>query len=525
MKKPIFLFLICFYFFSSAFAQQRFEGTWRGVMVQDSPVARINFEMVLENKEGRIIGYLYRLFIVEDSLIYNTVKITARVSDNMLIVEDDESVSRNFEERANRKIKAAYFFKLDPKSQTTDSLKGEWTTSRFKNKYMSVSGTVAVKREPEYETTQLFKRLEEKQLQNTVAFIPKQIAPDVAGKTSTIKANTTPVPASQDKKDSVASPVTIAATQKLEKKDSVQQQTVTQSKPPITQQQPAVIKSQTEIPSSVVNNTGKPVNQTQEVKKDSIKTNTAVANTNVKTQQQPVTTPPNKNQGSANETTAKNSGTPTSATIKKDSVRTNVAVNQPKPQTQQQTNKQPASNSQQPVAPPVVKKENNPSTVLPSKTTTAAPVVQQQSQLEKTDAAVIKETVTTNQKPATVAPAPTISNPVITTRATEVMQTLDITGDSVTLALYDNGEIDGDIVSAFANNEKIIDNVTLKASAYKKTIYLKPGETVQLTLFAENLGNIPPNTGLLIVTSGENRYQVFFSSTLSKSSAVLLRKL
>jgi hypothetical protein len=98
-------------------------------MVQDSPVVRINFEMVLEKKEGKIIGYLYRLFIVEDSLIYNTVKVVARVSDNVLIVEDDESVSRNFEERANRKIKAAYFFKINPKNLNSDSLKGEWTTS------------------------------------------------------------------------------------------------------------------------------------------------------------------------------------------------------------------------------------------------------------------------------------------------------------------------------------------------------------------------------------------------------------
>jgi len=80
------------------------------------------------------------------------------------------------------------------------------------------------------------------------------------------------------------------------------------------------------------------------------------------------------------------------------------------------------------------------------------------------------------------------------------------------------------VVSVFLNNEKIIENVTLKASAYKKTIYFKKGETVQLTLFAENLGTIPPNTGLLVIYSGEKRFQVFFTSTLNKSSVILMKR-
>ena len=89
MKKPLLLlaFLLCIFTASA----QNFEGTWKGTMIQDSPVVRINFEMVLEQKEGKISGYLYRLFIVDDSLIYNTVRVTARVADSLLIVEDEEA--------------------------------------------------------------------------------------------------------------------------------------------------------------------------------------------------------------------------------------------------------------------------------------------------------------------------------------------------------------------------------------------------------------------------------------------------
>ncbi len=460
MKKPF--VLICLMLAASFSSAQNFEGTWRGVMVQDSPVTRINFEMVLEKKEGKIIGYLYRLFIVDDSLIYNTVKVNARVSDNVLIIEDDESVSRNFEERANRKIKAAYFFKLNTAAKETDSLTGEWTTSRFRNKYMSISGRVAVKKEPDYQTTQLFKRLEEKQLQNSIAFVPKLSSPDVAVKTSGIKPAPSAITVEDQKKTNTGSI-----------KDTVQT-TVAVNQPEIQIQQPVIKKE-------------KPTNETRVAEISSNK---------------PITTPA------------------PSTEPKKDTVQNAIVKNQSKTQAPPPVTQ--PSIQQKPVTRPSVKNDPKPVAVTPPAVITTTPAEQTQAQIIKTDAAVIKETG--NNQTTTKALPPVINNPVITSRTTEMLQTLEIVEDSAVLALYDNGEIDGDIVSAYINNEKIIDNVYLKASAYKKTIYFKEGETVQLTLFAENLGSIPPNTGLLIITSGEKRYQIFFSSTLNKNSAILLKR-
>ncbi len=119
---------------------------------------------------------------------------------------------------------------------------------------------------------------------------------------------------------------------------------------------------------------------------------------------------------------------------------------------------------------------------------------------------------------------PVINNPIIVKRTTEIIQAYDFSEDSVVLALYDNGEIDGDTVSIFLNNELLVSKVGLTAKAFKKTIYFKPGEMIQLTLFADNLGAIPPNTGLLLITTTNERYPVYFSSTLNKSSSVLLRR-
>lgn len=568
--KQLFL-LICLLIAAALCRSQSIEGTWRGVMIQDSPVARINFEMVLEKKEGKINGYLYRLFIVDDSLIYNTVKINARIADNVLIIEDDESVSRNFEEKANRKIKAAYFFKLNPKLQSEDSLKGEWTTSRYKNKYMSISGTVLVAREPLYETTQLFKRLEEKQLQYTVAFVPKFIAPVVAINTTTTiinpsetKPKTEPVKTNVDETKSnpaVTIPVKEEAKEGVVKKDSTQTTAAIKNNQPVEQnktKQPITeIKPQTS--SVTVNN---PKVKQEPVVNNQIKTNpvqkkdstqsTATINNNQPVEQNKTKQPTTETKPQTNSVTVNNPPVKQEAitsnqpkanpALKKDSAQSVVAINTKPPV--QQNKQQPVTsagvknqpkksvnNQGQPTNNAVVKNDPNkqkpvvatqqptsstPVAVIPVPEKFPAPII-------KTDGATINETNTIIEKP-TVAPPPIINNPLITTRATEVIQTLTIAEDSVVLSLYDNGEIDGDVVSVFLNNEKIIENITLKASAYKKTIYFKPGETVQLTLFAENLGSVPPNTGLLVVYSGDKRYQVFFTSTLNKSSVVLLKR-
>jgi hypothetical protein len=453
MKKPILLLFILTGFLCSTNAQN-FEGTWKGTMMQDSPVVRIDFEMVLEQKEGKISGYLYRLFIVNDSLIYNTVRVTARVSDNVLIVEDDESVSRNFEERANRKIKAAYFFKLNPKLPVADTLYGEWTTSRFK-KYMAMSGKVSISREVFYETTQLFKRLEEKQLHTTIAFVPKRTAPDVAINKPKQETSTSNPPAPE-----------------------------TKPTPPVPVKQNNNVASNQPKTTPVVNNNASP-------KKDTIQT--AVV----------VNKPPVTNPQTSKQPTVKPSTKPAAP---------DVAINKPiKPQVQ--TNA-PVKNNQQPVL------ETKPA----QQPTVAPPTEKPKADIALSDKATVKDSAIINQKPTAPGAPPVINNPVITKRETEVIQALEVFEDSVTLSLYDNGEIDGDTVSVFLNNEKIISNVRLTASAYKHTIYFKKGETIQLTLYAENLGTIPPNSGLLVVYSGDKRYQVFFTSTLNKSAVILLKR-
>ncbi len=110
-------------------------------------------------------------------------------------------------------------------------------------------------------------------------------------------------------------------------------------------------------------------------------------------------------------------------------------------------------------------------------------------------------------------------------RKNETIQDIYFRNDSLVLSLYDNGIVDGDTVSVFVNGENIISRQMLKASAAKKTIYVPANsDTLQLVLFAENLGTIPPNTGLLTVRDGDDIYQVRFSADLQKNASIILRR-
>ena len=111
-------------------------------------------------------------------------------------------------------------------------------------------------------------------------------------------------------------------------------------------------------------------------------------------------------------------------------------------------------------------------------------------------------------------------------RKTEVIQNFTYSSDSITISLIDNGTVDGDTVSVVLNGEVIMERIRLTAAPKTQTIYITPdmGDSIQLIMYAENLGRIPPNTGLLVVQDGSQRYETRFAGDLQKSSAIILRR-
>jgi len=134
--------------------------------------------------------------------------------------------------------------------------------------------------------------------------------------------------------------------------------------------------------------------------------------------------------------------------------------------------------------------------------------------------------------PTPVAPKtqPVVVDPTAATdlakRKVETIQALYFKSDSLTLTLYDNGEVDGDTVSVVMNGNVIMPRVGLSTNAVKKTIYTNEiaGDSIQLIMYAETLGTLPPNTGLLIVNDGNDRYEIRFSGDMQKSAAIVFRR-
>lgn len=133
-----------------------------------------------------------------------------------------------------------------------------------------------------------------------------------------------------------------------------------------------------------------------------------------------------------------------------------------------------------------------------------------------------KEPVT--QVPATPS-APSAPAADVAKRKIETIQSVYYKSDSLVLTLYDNGEVDGDTVSVLMNGNVIIPKQGLSTKAYRKTIYTKDSpDSIQLVMYAETLGSIPPNTGLLVVHDGEDIYEIRFSGDYQKNAAIVFRR-
>ena len=106
-----------------------------------------------------------------------------------------------------------------------------------------------------------------------------------------------------------------------------------------------------------------------------------------------------------------------------------------------------------------------------------------------------------------------------------VTQELEFDSDSLRIDVYDNGEIDGDMISLFYNEQLVLFNQKLTHKSIRLNIVLDPSKVNnEVSMFAENLGLIPPNTAMMIISDGKNKYELKISSTLEKNATIRLKR-
>jgi len=221
------------------------------------------------------------------------------------------------------------------------------------------------------------------------------------------------------------------------------------------------------------------------------------------------------------------------ATIPKKEIKPLFAVAKPKPYTRSKeivfaiAEKKP-----EPVVAAVVKKAAPPPVVKSTPVPKPKEVVVAKVEKPAPKPAVVKESKPAEPVVATVAkkamPLPVLNNAAadVSKRSINSQQSLFYKSDSLQLTLYDNGEIDGDTVSVLLNGKVIIAKKGLDTKPNSYTVYFDRDtpDSQMLVMYAENLGSIPPNTGLLVVREGQSVYELRFSADLKTNAAIILRR-
>lgn len=108
-------------------------------------------------------------------------------------------------------------------------------------------------------------------------------------------------------------------------------------------------------------------------------------------------------------------------------------------------------------------------------------------------------------------------------RTFELNPVIDVDADSLKVILYDNGEVDNDTISLFYNRKLVAHKKMLSDKPLNFTLPLDTSIN-EISMYAENLGSIPPNTALCIVYAGDQRFELNMSSSFIKNAAIRFRK-
>jgi hypothetical protein len=482
-------FLLAFLFFPFiSFAQPGLEeltGLWKGYV--STSEKELPYELLITEKEGRLHGYSHTTFTVAGKEIVSVKKVDIRIQNLSIIVEDEDLLFDNFDAEAPRKIKQTniLFFKEEGKNLVL--------TGTFENKatrtMRPARGAVLLQKTYTTEDTKLIARLQDLKLEEA---IPNTFtAPsDIAIINKTTSPDNTPI--TPVEKKIIQTDPFITAAPKLSSPDKVVAPTTTVVIPvgEIETELPTLARqAYVRQPYIVARPASRPRSLRAQPHRDE-KTIALVRYT--VTQALPMPATPATIVVAAPATPAATTGivktTPAPqkpVTKPAEPVRTEVAKTTPPTPKPETTQPKPA-----PVTTPDIAKQATPP-AQPTRTNIA------------------------------VAPALDLAN-----RKIETIDQLLISSDSLVISLYDNGTIDGDSVSIILNGKTIISKQMLSTIAITKTIYLTPdmGDSVQLVMYAENLGTIPPNTGLLVLLFDNQRREIRFSGDLNKNAAITLRR-
>ena len=455
--------------FSGKLVAQDITGMWKGEIYVDSLKLHLPYEISVSEDKGKYTGYSRVVFFkdgkqggIEEPGIQD---ISIKLKDKEIIIEDEGFLEHNFSINPPKQVKKTMVLTLIV-SDTEMVMTGTWSTNRTRH-YLSATGTATLKRKIDFKSTALFKRLDTLKLVSKLSYTK----PDKTLATAVIAAPVVPL------KIEAAKPA-----------------------PPIPEPE-LVIPAIAKVNFALVPVIKKPQPAVAKIQAPSVQRKNLYNSITKYSIKYTIPPPP----------------APIPAPV------VTVAALIPKPE--KAVTPVPVSKPK-PIAPPVAIK-----TVASPKPTTTAPT----APVPKTAPVTIKtpEPVAVLTQPKQILVPIIMAAPSITQGAADLEkrtinteQSVYFESDSLVLTLYDNGEVDGDTVTVVMNGNVIFSKVGLTTKANSKTIHINENtpDIIKLVMYAENLGEIPPNTGLLVVRDGEKVYDVRFTADLKSNAAIILRR-
>jgi hypothetical protein len=112
----------------------------------------------------------------------------------------------------------------------------------------------------------------------------------------------------------------------------------------------------------------------------------------------------------------------------------------------------------------------------------------------------------------------------IANRKNELVRTITVSANEIELNIYDDGAIDHDTVSVYLDKKLVVSHAMLTEKAIVVRLHLDDiNDYHEVVMVADNEGEIPPNTSLMIVKAGDKQYEVRIVSTEQKNATVVFK--
>lgn len=109
-------------------------------------------------------------------------------------------------------------------------------------------------------------------------------------------------------------------------------------------------------------------------------------------------------------------------------------------------------------------------------------------------------------------------------RLVDVQQVFEVDADTITLHIIDNNQIDNDTVTIFYDKQLIVKQHRLSHQSFEFDIVIQGDEQHLLVIYANNVGDVPPNTAAVFFIEDGVRREVAIRSDTSKNAGIIFKR-